>query len=174
MNRLTRGDDLDDDFVPDDLVALSDGEQLDDAASISLDEDAIDPSQPSTSNHSEGALNPAGGDEAVKAAKKRKRREKEKQKKAKVRKHQSVPRIRTHCSLCFCFVHQKQKILESSENHQLDSIAVRSPDFIADYLSNLQAKSFPKSSPMELDTYRIPCMCSPCLVLSSTQMPEYF
>ena len=47
MNRITRGDDLDDDFVPDDLVALSDGEQIDDAASVSLGEDPIDPSQPS-------------------------------------------------------------------------------------------------------------------------------
>jgi len=69
-----RGDDLDDDFVPDDLVALSDAAASDPGDGVhdllSADEEAED----------------NGGDDKTKSdrEKKRKRREKEKQRKAKV------------------------------------------------------------------------------------------
>jgi len=75
------GDDLDDDFVPDELVALSDGEEpvggsasdpADDVhGSLSVEEEASDDGEAERKN--EG-----------KKEKKRKRREKEKERKAKV------------------------------------------------------------------------------------------
>lgn len=68
------GDDLDDDFVPDELVALSDGDEpADDAqGSLTADEEAVDDAE---------------GENKTKSDKerKRKRREKEKERKAKVR-----------------------------------------------------------------------------------------
>jgi len=71
------GDDLDDDFVPDELVALSDGDEpADDVqGSLSVDEEAVD--------DVEGELE--SNNKPVKE-KKRKRREKEKERKAKKRK----------------------------------------------------------------------------------------
>lgn len=68
------GDDLDDDFVPDELVALSDGDEpVDDAqGSLSVDEEVVDDPESEGKNKSD-------------REKKRKRREKEKERKAKVR-----------------------------------------------------------------------------------------
>lgn len=67
------GDDLDDDFVPDELVALSDGDEpADDAqGSLSADEEAVDNAEGEVKNKSD-------------KEKKRKRRDKEKERKSKV------------------------------------------------------------------------------------------
>ena len=75
MSRHGGGDDLDDDFVPDDLVALESDEDVPETEDInellSADEDAsAGPSQPPS---------------AAALEKKRKRRAKEKERKAKVR-----------------------------------------------------------------------------------------
>jgi protein CMS1 len=69
------GDDLDDDFVPDELVALSDGDEpADDAqGSLSVDEEVVDDPEGEDKNKSD-------------KEKKRKRREKGKERKAKKRK----------------------------------------------------------------------------------------
>jgi protein CMS1 len=71
-----RGDDLDDDFVPDDLVALS-GEEDDDFPSAEDSRNFLS-AEENDQMRSGSALGPTGDD------KKRKRREKDKQRKAKV------------------------------------------------------------------------------------------
>lgn len=76
MNR-TGGDDLDDDFVPDDLVALSDAE--DEEAGHSADGEDVE----ALLSADEGSPQPSTSDLAA-AEKKRKRRAKEKERKAKV------------------------------------------------------------------------------------------
>ena len=73
---MQHGDDLEDDFVPDDLVALSGEEDLPNAEDIggllSADEDDA------------GAAQPSPAQSAAALEKKRKRRAKEKERKAKV------------------------------------------------------------------------------------------
>ncbi len=75
MTTMQHGDDLDDDFVPDDLVALSDEEELPDAEDVgdllSADEDA-------------GEAQAGPSQSAAALEKKRKRRAKEKERKLKV------------------------------------------------------------------------------------------
>ncbi|KAF9533380.1 U3-containing 90S pre-ribosomal complex subunit-domain containing protein [Crepidotus variabilis] len=124
------GDDLEDDFVPDETVALSDEEgpgyaQLDDE-DVFVDDEAQSPSEDDegeeTSNNAESAI----------AAKKRKRREKEKEKKAK-----------------------RRKFAETVEVVQA-SVAAQPPHELAEYLSSIQVKSFTKLSAIELDDLRIP------------------
>ena len=86
-----RGDDFEDDFVPDDLVALSDdgGDAI--YESQSSDEAAVNVASASTSTL------PSITPEAAKAAKKRKRRQKEKETKAKVSSsRQHTPRSRAY------------------------------------------------------------------------------
>ena len=78
MNRTGGGDDLDDDFVPDDLVALSDVEDEDAAHSADGEDIAA------LLSADEGEAAQASGSQ-VAAEKKRKRRAKEKERKAKVR-----------------------------------------------------------------------------------------
>ena len=69
------GDDLDDDFVPDDLVALSDGAASDPGDDV---QDLLSPDEEAEED-SEGDLKAKSDKE-----KKRKRREKERERKAKV------------------------------------------------------------------------------------------
>ncbi|KAJ3785213.1 U3-containing 90S pre-ribosomal complex subunit-domain containing protein [Lentinula aff. detonsa] len=66
-------------------------------------------------------------------AKKRKQREKNKERKAK-----------------------RQKVTEFAESEQPHSIAQRAPHELADYLSAMQAKTFNKSTALELEDTRIP------------------
>lgn len=72
-----RGDDLDDDFVPDDLVALSGEEDEDDGPSVEDGRDYL--------SAEEEGQNPSGsGTAPADSDKKRKRRERDKERKAKV------------------------------------------------------------------------------------------
>ncbi|TCD66458.1 hypothetical protein EIP91_001338 [Steccherinum ochraceum] len=122
------GDDLDDDFVPDDLVAMSeeedemnspDGEDIN--ALLSADEGGEnDPAE-------------AAKQEAA-AAKKRKRREKEKERKAA----------------------KKQRVAESTEVIPTASVSMQPPLALSDYLSSMQAKTFSKMSAIELADIQIP------------------
>lgn len=87
MSRLVGGgDDLDDDFVPDDLVALSEDEEGHSAdgedvnALLSADEDTAGPVDAETVQA-----------EAAAVEKKRKRKAKEKERKAKVRTYSHAP-----------------------------------------------------------------------------------
>lgn len=78
-----RGDDFEDDFVADDLIAESPEEELEIASSTEDEEDS-----PPTSGQTAGQPSSEGRAKA----KKRKRREKEKEKKAKVLEH-LTPRL---------------------------------------------------------------------------------
>lgn len=83
----THGDDLDDDFVPDDLVAMSEDE----------DHSADGEDVGDFLSGDEGGAGEAGPSQISQAAmdKKRKRRQKEKERKAKVR-HMSVGKFTVH------------------------------------------------------------------------------
>lgn len=124
---IQHGDDLEDDFVLDDLVALSgeddeqDGKQQrgDDIKDLlSADEDE--------------APDRARREEVAKE-KKRKRRAKEKERKLK-----------------------KRKVVEADNASQSSSPAAQSPHALAEYMSSLQAKALPSMSTIELDDIRIP------------------
>ncbi|OAX41317.1 hypothetical protein K503DRAFT_780762 [Rhizopogon vinicolor AM-OR11-026] len=121
-----RGDDLDDDFVPDELVATSGeedevdnrrGDAIDDL--LSADEDTEE-AQVSTREKSA-------------TEKKRKRREKEKERKAK-----------------------KRKLAETVEVIEPLSVAAQPAHKLADYMSSMQAKAFPAMSGIELSDVMIP------------------
>lgn len=86
MQRAGGGDDLDDDFVPDDLVALSDAE--DEEGSHSADGEDIAGLLSADEGVAQGAST-----SQVTVEKKRKRRAKQKERRAKVRPpwHESIP-----------------------------------------------------------------------------------
>ncbi|KAJ3476337.1 hypothetical protein NLI96_g11222 [Meripilus lineatus] len=143
-NRLPThgGDDLEDDFIPDDLVALSDPEEeeTEDAiqgpdadinAFLSPDEEDVDEAELQRSQAA--------------AEKKRKRREKEKEKKAK-----------------------KQKVVQATESIDHTSIAAQPPVLLSDYLSSMQAKTFSKMSGIELTDIQIPGTSLPSRIPSSS------
>ncbi|KAN0077350.1 U3-containing 90S pre-ribosomal complex subunit domain containing protein [Tylopilus felleus] len=125
---VQRGDDLEDDFVPDDLVASSGeedatfdprqgpGDDID--ALLSADEDA---------EQDEPVLE----GEATRA--KRKRREKEKERQAK-----------------------RRKLAETAEVLEPPSIAAQPVHRLADYMSTMQAKAFPELTGIELNDMSIP------------------
>lgn len=120
-----RGDDLDDDFMPDETVALSDddgfvGDNDDIGDLLSADED--EPVQLDTPKETSNAL----------LEKKRRRREKEKERRAK-----------------------KRKLDEATEPGDHSSLASQSPAVMSEYLSTMQAKAFPKMSALELQDRQI-------------------
>ncbi|OJT08856.1 Protein cms1 [Trametes pubescens] len=126
MMAAQRGDDLEDDFVPDDLVALSDEDSdlpnADDITGLlSADEDGDNGAQASQPP-SEAAME-----------KKRKRRAKEKERKAK-----------------------KRKLAETLEPVEPVSIAAQPPAMLADYINSMQAKTFNEMSDIELADVQIP------------------
>ncbi|EIW85250.1 hypothetical protein CONPUDRAFT_117946 [Coniophora puteana RWD-64-598 SS2] len=121
------GDDLEDDFVPDDLVALS-GEDDDQDDAQPRGDDIKD----LLSAEEDNDLDAARQEEAAKE-KKRKRRAKEKERKLK-----------------------KRKVAAPEDTSQPTSSAAQSPQALADYMSSLQAKALPSLSTMELDDIRIP------------------
>ncbi|KAG6376086.1 U3-containing 90S pre-ribosomal complex subunit-domain containing protein [Boletus reticuloceps] len=125
---VQRGDDLEDDFVPDDLVASSGEEDItfdsrqgaagDIDGLLSADEEAEQDEPP-----------PKG--KAVLA--KRKRREKDKERQAK-----------------------KRKLAETVEVVEPPSVAAQPAQKLAHYMSTMQAKSFPEPTRLELDDICIP------------------
>ena len=157
MDRHGGGDDLDDDFVPDDLVALSDDEDAGGAlpadtddvnALLSADDDA--PAAPSAST-------------AAAEEKKRKRKAKDKERKAKV--GVGLPEGHPECSSVLA---QKRRTAETTEPVEPPSVAAQPPSALVDYLLSMQAKTFSKMSGIELADIAIPgtCAslhwCSPC------------
>jgi len=128
MDRL--GDDLDDDFVPDELVAYGDEdheEELEEAHS-----DVVDDNQVFLSGDEDVGDNPEVERKSLALTeKKRKRREKERERKAK-----------------------KRKLVETTETIEPASVAAQSPLMLADYLSSMQAKTF--ATTIELGDMQIP------------------
>ncbi|KAF8162990.1 U3-containing 90S pre-ribosomal complex subunit-domain containing protein [Crassisporium funariophilum] len=131
-----RGDDLEDDFVLDDTVALSGDEEFHEPPQLD-DEDifleaADEPGEDGDAERDgselvESTPNASGSSTLIK---KRKRREKEKERK-------------------------KRKISES-ENKLDGSIAAQPPHELSSYLNSMQVKSFAKLSTIELEDLRIP------------------
>ncbi|KAF8559510.1 hypothetical protein OG21DRAFT_1402376 [Imleria badia] len=125
---VQRGDDLEDDFVLDDLVASSGeedatfdprqgaGDDIDNL--LSADEDA---------EQDEPAL------EGKAILAKRKRREKEKERQAK-----------------------RRKLAETAEVHEPPSVAAQPAYKLADYMSTMQAKAYPELTGLELNDMCIP------------------
>jgi protein CMS1 len=123
-----RGDDLDDDFMPDETVALSEDEGF---ASLVGDHDDIGKLLSADEDEGEQVDLPKEQPNLL-SEKKRKRREKEKERKAK-----------------------KRKFNEATEPGDHPSVASRSPAAISEYLSAMQAKSFSKMSALELQDRQI-------------------
>ncbi|KDQ33539.1 hypothetical protein PLEOSDRAFT_1033067 [Pleurotus ostreatus PC15] len=122
------GDDLEDDFVFDDTVALSADEDQDgdvvDIAIVSQDVDEME------GHHGVDAVENIERDEA-KEERKRKRKEKVKEKKLKL-------------------------VATDSEGAETRSVTCSSPEELAQNLADMQAKSFSKMTSIELDDMRIP------------------
>lgn len=132
-------DQLEDDFVPDDLVALSGDEGEAELApedvpggEISAEDEAVTP-------------------DANVVEKKRKRREKEKERKTKVR-----PRGLCFPSLPDVYCVQKRKLAETTGSKEPQSVATNAPAALEQYLAEMQAKTFSDLSAIELDDRRIP------------------
>ncbi|PPQ68962.1 hypothetical protein CVT24_000351 [Panaeolus cyanescens] len=132
---LQRGDDLDDDFIPDDIVALSGDEEADplilDDEDVFVNPEDDDPQSVDSEDENEHqtAQPPTNADAD---AKKRKRREKQKERKAK-----------------------KRKLTETVETVE-GSIAQQAPNELATYLASMQAKSFSQLSVIEMEDLKIP------------------
>ncbi|KAF5386758.1 hypothetical protein D9615_001815 [Tricholomella constricta] len=129
MNR--GGDDLEDDFVIDDLVALSEEEAAPDGAFFSDDNDN-DASADEDATNEDLQTSANAGDEAA-LAKKRKRREKEKERKTK-----------------------KRKLAESVTDEVQQSVVAHSPNELAAFLASKQASTFSEVTAIELEDMRIP------------------
>ncbi|KAH8983548.1 U3-containing 90S pre-ribosomal complex subunit-domain containing protein [Lactarius hatsudake] len=135
-----RGDDLDDDFMPDETVALSEdegfaslGDHDDIGKLLSADEDEVDPPKERPNSILE---------------KKRRRREKEKERRAKEGLSLSLASYPKHDL-------SKRKLNETTEPGDHPSVASRSPAIMSEYLSAMQAKSFSKMSALELQDRQI-------------------
>ncbi|KAJ3511677.1 hypothetical protein NLJ89_g3958 [Agrocybe chaxingu] len=130
------GDDLDDDFIPDETAALSADEGS--GAAPLEDEDVFveggdDEGEDVEEEEAEDfAASSTNAQDSAKAEKKRKRREQVKERKAK-----------------------KRKLAETLEFVEGSSSA-QSPAGLANYLASMQAKSFSKLSSIEMDDLRIP------------------
>jgi hypothetical protein len=151
-----RGDDLEDDFMPDETVAFSEDE-----GSVSLvgDQDDIGKLL-SADEEEEGAESPMERTKAFLDEKKRRRREKEKERKAKACPFQLTAGLISHMSLTRdALFQQKRRLNETTESEDLSSAALRSPAMISECLSTMQAKSFSKMSALELQDRHIPGTC---------------
>jgi len=125
-----KGDDLEDDFMPDETVALSEDEGF---GSLVGDQDDIGKLLSADEEEKEDVESPVERTKAPSDEKKRRRREKEKERKAK-----------------------KRKLNETTGSGDLTSVALRSSGMICEYLSVMQAKSFSKMSALELQDRHIP------------------
>ncbi|KAG6891034.1 hypothetical protein C0992_010696 [Termitomyces sp. T32_za158] len=129
---MNRGDDLEDDFIIDDLVALSDDETAADAGFFSDENDKDSSVAEEVETGGELDPRPKAPDVEAALAKKRKRREKEKERKAK-----------------------KRKLAETVEVIQ-PSAADQSPVQLSEFLASYQVKVFPNMTALELEDMRIP------------------
>ena len=140
------GDDLEDDYVPDELVASS-GDEEDSQHGSSHGDLSLDDDAPKPSGSTERAESEKGN--------KRKRDGKDKQRKLKVStlfRSLDYPKVNTR--------EQKPKLKET-QVEQSSLIALQSPSELADYLAGSQAKSFSRLSRIELEDIRIPGECGP-------------
>lgn len=141
-------DSLEDDFVPDDLVALS-GEE-DEAELAPEDVPAGDPVEDDPA--------PSAPANSTAEGKKRKRREKEKERKAKV----CAPI--TGAAPSVLTIAQKRKLADGTDTKEPRSPADDGPAELAQYLAGMQAKVFSDMSTIELEDRQIPgarlCCCS--------------
>ena len=140
------GDNLEDDYVPDELVASSGDEEDTQHGSshgdLSLDDDGPKPSGSVAHTESE-------------KSNKRKRSGKDKQRKLKV----SIS-SRTLGYLELNTREQKPKLKETHVE-QSSLMALQSPSELAKHLAGSQAKSFSRLSRIELEDIRIPGECGP-------------
>ncbi|TFY81961.1 hypothetical protein EWM64_g2044 [Hericium alpestre] len=125
------GDDLEDDFIIDDTVALSEGEG-EDTVSLAVG-DGDDITKLLSADEDEEGAAAESSQQALITERKRKRRAKEKERKVK-----------------------KQKLAESVQAPEPALIGAQPPVMLADYLSAMQAKSFSKMSAIELQDRQIP------------------
>ncbi|TFK26423.1 hypothetical protein FA15DRAFT_667515 [Coprinopsis marcescibilis] len=123
---MRKGDDLDDDFVVDELVALSEDE-----GSPELDDEFVADEPVEEGSNAEDGATVQNVSTDPKNSKKRKRREKEKERK-------------------------KRKLAQIVEAQPQGSIAMQSPESLSDYLASMQKKTFKDISEIELDDLRIP------------------
>ncbi|KAG6821162.1 hypothetical protein H0H93_005382 [Arthromyces matolae] len=130
---MNRGDDLEDDFVADDLVALSDDEAAPNADFFSDDGEnesaSVEEEFPDKESESRPLMT---AEQEAALAKKRKRREKEKDKRTK-----------------------KRKLAEAIEEVQR-SVADQTPAQLSEFLASHQAKVFSNVTVLELEDMRIP------------------
>ncbi|KAF9562165.1 hypothetical protein CPC08DRAFT_749593 [Agrocybe pediades] len=129
------GDDLEDDFVLDETVALSEDEEVETIAHLDDEDVFVDAGDDEADENGGGTDEDADEEESTKVddaavAKKRKRREKEKERK-------------------------KRKIAETVEKSE-GLTSAQPPHQLSSYLASMQAKSFPKLSALELEDLRIP------------------
>ncbi|KAH7916018.1 U3-containing 90S pre-ribosomal complex subunit-domain containing protein [Hygrophoropsis aurantiaca] len=124
-----RGDDLDDDFVPDELVASS-GEEEEAGNSNAPPKDGIE-ALLSADEDADSEEAERKGREA--AQKKRKKREKGKERNAK-----------------------KRKLAQPADDAEPASVAAQPTHKLADFMSSFQAKAFPAMSSLELEDMLIP------------------
>ena len=153
-----RGDDLDDDFMPDETVALSEdegfaslvGDHEDIRKLLSADEEEVEPVD--LPKERPNSL----------SEKKRKRREKEKERKAKERLPHPLPTLNTSPvpdTLQCSSLKQKRKHNEATEPGDHPSVVSRTPAMMSEYLSAIQVKSFSKMSALELQDRQIQGTC---------------
>jgi protein CMS1 len=146
-----KGDDLEDDFMPDETVALSEDEGF---GSIVGDQDDVGTLL--SADEEEKAEVKSAGEQRT-SEKKRKRREKEKERKEKECAPPASLATFVFKFLTRDFLQQKRKLNETTESGDLTSV---SPGVISEYLSIMQAKSFSKSSALELQDRHIPGTCT--------------
>lgn len=151
------GDDLEDDFMPDETVALSEDEGFE---SIVGDQDDVG-TLLSADEEEKAEVKSASEQRKAPSEKKRKRREKEKERKEKECSPPTSPTsLATFVFLTRDFLQQKRKLNETTESGYPTSVALRSPGVISENLSIMQAKSFSKLSALELQDRHIPGMCT--------------
>lgn len=145
-----RGDDLDDDFLPDETVAFSEDELVGDHDDIGnlLSADEDEKVQVDTPKERSDSL----------LEKKRRRRAKEKERRAKAG-FSPHYRYSTHELVVPDTRQQKRKLTEASEPGDRPSLASQSPAVMSEYLSAMQAKSFLKMSALELQDRQIQGTC---------------
>ena len=147
---MANGDDFEDDYVPDDLVAES--EAAEDAVEVSDEEEFAGFAEADPLSRETPGAGPSKNDDEAKMLKKRKRREKEKIKRAKVC-HWRYSRSAWIVLLC---VSKKRRLQESSQLLETELAAAQSPTLLADYLAKYQTKTYSKLSAVELEDIRIP------------------